>query len=237
MNNNNNKTFLPAKKIKQHYGVSSNSLIQWEKEGKINTLRTPGGNRLYCLQDIETMFGKHNKSTKAKICYARVSSDHQKQDLTTQIKDLKKKYPNHEIVSDIGSGLNWKRKGLISILERVYEGNVSEIIITHRDRLCIFGYELLEFIFEKGKCKIMVLDSDEKKEIDRKSELSEDLLTIINVLEAKNNEMRSGENKRRKKRDEEEEKKNSNKKRSKREQKEEGKDSSGESKEDTDVSE
>jgi len=73
---------------------------------------------------------------KAKVCYARVSSEHQRGDLERQIADLRKHYPGHEIISDIGSGLNWKRKGFISLLERVYSNGIEEVVVTRKDCLC-----------------------------------------------------------------------------------------------------
>lgn len=145
--------YVSATKIQERFGVSSSSLRRWEKDGKVNTIRTPGRFRLYDVGDVEHLF-QQEKSTpgpeKEKICYARVSSDHQKEDLKRQIQDLKSKYPKHTIIKDIGSGLNYKRKGFLALLERVYEGNVSEVIVTHKDRLCRYGFELVEFIFKKA---------------------------------------------------------------------------------------
>lgn len=145
--------YVSATKIQERFGVSSSSLRRWEKDGRVNTIRTPGRFRLYDIGDVEHLF-QQEKSTpepeKEKICYARVSSDHQKKDLERQIEDLKTKYPNHKIIKDIGSGLNYKRKGFLALLERVYEGNVSEVVCSHKDRLCRYGFELVEFIFKKA---------------------------------------------------------------------------------------
>src|SRR4051812_50217104 len=110
------------------------------------------------------MFGdnqtRQKPTQKVKVCYARVSSDHQQGDLERQIADLRQHFPGHEIISDIGSGLNWKRRGFAAILERVHAGAVDEVVVTRKDRLCRFGIELVEWIFEKNGTQLVVLGSD-----------------------------------------------------------------------------
>src|SRR6185312_2996935 len=69
------------------------------------------------------------------------------------------KCPDHELIKDIGSGLNWKRKGFTSILERSYQRDIEEVVVTHKDRLCRFAFELVEWIFSKHDTKIVVLGS------------------------------------------------------------------------------
>ena len=156
---------------------------------------------------------------KKKICYARVSSSKQKDDLTRQKNDLKYLYPNHEIISDIGSrklcflgiedpGLNWNigkrsfpreikdflRKGLRNILDSTFKNEIEEVIILYRDRLCRFGFELLEYIFNTFKVKLIVVNTNLLN--GPTSELSEDLLAVVNFFVARNNGRRAGENKR-----------------------------------------
>jgi putative resolvase len=187
----NSDRFISATKIQTRYGISSSSLRRWDSDGRVETIRTPGGFRLYRIQDIERLFGKEegeieNEPKKAKICYARVSSDHQKEDLKRQVNDLEEKYPDHEIIKDIGSGLNYKRKGFQTLLQRVYEGNVSEVVVAHRDRLCRYGFELVEFIFKKADAKIVVL-GQVMEEQNATRELADDLLAVCNYFVAKNN--------------------------------------------------
>ncbi|MEZ5671744.1 MAG: IS607 family transposase [Thiotrichaceae bacterium] len=93
-----------------------------------------------------------------KIIYARVSSREKQVDLTSQIAYLRNRYPNRELIQDIGSGLNFKRKGFNALLERILSGNVAAVVVTHRDRLCRFGFELVESIARKFNCNIVVLD-------------------------------------------------------------------------------
>lgn len=197
--------YISASKVQEQFGISSSSLRRWDGDGKIQTIRTPGGFRLYRFNDIQKLFSQKDsgeeESQKAKICYARVSSDHQKEDLERQINDLKTKYPDYEIIKDIGSGLNYKRRGFSSLLERVYEGTVSEVVITHKDRLCRYGFELVEFVFKKTGTKLVVLGQSTENQ-DSTRELAGDLLAICNYFVAKNNGMRSAENRRKRKAEE-----------------------------------
>lgn len=88
-------------------------------------------------------------------------------------------FPDHEIVTDIGSGLSFKRKGFISILERSLQGNVEELVVAHRDRLCRFGFDLVDWIVSKNGGRIMVLDNPE---VSTYTELTQDLLSILHVF-------------------------------------------------------
>jgi putative resolvase len=153
---------------------------------------------LYKEQDVGKLFHQEPQSLaveskKEKICYARVSSDHQKHDLERQVADLRHKCPEHTLIKEIGSGLNYKRKGFQALLERVYAGNVAEVVVSHRDRLCRYGCELVEFIFKQHDTKLVVLGQS-MEEHDSRRELADDLLAVCNYFVAKNNGMRSAEN-------------------------------------------
>jgi putative resolvase len=165
-------SYITSKKACAELGIHPNTLRNWEKQGKIKAIRSPSNQRMY---DISTF----NSMDKAKIIYARVSSSSQKADLESQIAYLKNRYPTHELIEDIGSGLNFKRKGLKTLLERVMSGDVAEIVISHRDRLCRFGFELIEFIAEKHNCKIVVLDNTA---LSPQGEMVKDLISIIHVF-------------------------------------------------------
>jgi predicted site-specific integrase-resolvase len=83
------------------------------------------------------------------------------------------------LVTDVGSGINWKRKGLKTILEQAMQGNISEVVVAQRDRLCRFAFELLEWVLRTNKVKLVVLD--EEKGSSTEQELAEDILSIIHV--------------------------------------------------------
>lgn len=118
--NNNELCYITPKKIKKQFDITSTTLRRWSEQGKIQCIRpnsseTNGGKRIYNINDIKRILGLPDEVTlieKKRICYARVSSNHQKGDLERQVKLLEEKYPNTTIIKDIGSGLNWKRQGL-----------------------------------------------------------------------------------------------------------------------------
>ena len=187
-----------AQEIRKTYEISSETLRRWNNQGKISSIRTPGGNRLYSVVDVEKIFGNQERiNEKKKICYARVSSEKQKEDLDRQCKYLRQKCPDHKLIKDIGSGLNWKRKGFTSILERSYQRDIEEVVVTHKDRLCRFAFELVEWIFSKHDTKIVVLGSDINVDDTESGELTEDLLSIVTIFTARHNGLRSAENRKR----------------------------------------
>jgi predicted site-specific integrase-resolvase len=152
-------------------GVHPNTLRAWDEKGWIKTIRTPGGKRLYDISSVS--------QGKAKIIYARVSNNGQKPDLEQQIQYLRTRYPEYELIQDVGSGLNFKRKGLKTLLDRVLSGDVEEIVIAHRDRLCRFGFDIFAAIADKFNTRIVVLDGSS---LSPQEELVQDLLSIIHVF-------------------------------------------------------
>ena len=175
-----NEQYIPTKKTREILGVTTKTLINWDKAGKINTVKSASGLRLYSCKDIQNILNSNSSfKEKKKIIYCRVSSKKQENDLKRQKDLLKSKFPDYELVTDIGSGLNWKRKGLKTILDDSMSGNISDVVVAHRDRLCRFGFELIEWIFERNGVKLTVLDREDGKSPDQ--ELSEDILSIIHV--------------------------------------------------------
>jgi len=183
--------FKTTKEAKKALGVTEDTLRRWADKGLFPSVRTPGGHRLYnitqYLEARKNGFQTEEKSTEQKqsICYCRVSSIGQRDDLERQISYMRSKFPNHNIVSDIGSGINFKRKGLRSILELASKGVVSEVVVAYRDRLCRFAFELVEWILQLHGVKLLVLH--ENLESSEQSELAEDLLSIINVFNCRVN--------------------------------------------------
>ena len=165
--------------------VTPQTLRSWAKEGKIRFIRTPSNQYRYNKQDVYDLAGiSTDFQKKKKILYCRVSSKKQMDDLERQKHFLQSKFPSHILVTDIGSGINWKRKGLKTILEQSMSGDIEEVVVAHRDRLCRFAFELLEFIFAYNKTKLVVLDKDQHKSTD--SELADDLLSIIHIYSCRN---------------------------------------------------
>ena len=107
-----------------------------------------------------------------------------KEDLERQVAFMQERFPNAIIIKDIGSGINWKRRGLLSIIQKVKDGKVERVIVAFKDRLCRFAYDLIEFFFKLYQTEIMVLDKREK-DSNPDIELSEDILSIINIFSCK----------------------------------------------------
>ena len=177
-----NDVYLPAKQVTEKYKISVSTLRRLADEGKILVKRSPGGKRYYNVDSIFKDGPQHppKPDNKIKYAYCRVSSNKQSDDLQRQQQAISKLYPNHVILSDIGSGINFKRKNFNSILEDTINGKVEELIIAHRDRLSRFNFELLETIFKMCNTKLIVLDKDDHKSSE--SELAEDLLSIVHVF-------------------------------------------------------
>jgi len=169
------KTYITTRQACKRLGVHPNTLRRWENEGKIKAIRTPGNTRLYEVDLLE-------ESNKDKIIYARVSSHGQKEDLQNQIKYLRERFPGHKLIQDIGSGLNFKRKGFIALLEHILSRNVQEVVVSHRDRLCRFGFELFEFVANKFRTKLVVLNDTS---LSPQEEMVKDLISIIHVFSSR----------------------------------------------------
>lgn len=192
-----NDEYITTKEATKILQITAKTLHIWDKEGKIRTIRTPSNIRRYNNIDVQNIIGC-NKSTveKEKICYARVSSRKQIDDLKRQKDFFRQKYPTYNLVTDVGSGINWKRKGLKTLLDRSMQGNISEIVVAHRDRLCRFAFELLEWIFERNGVKLVVLDEEKDHSTDK--ELTDDILSIIHIYSCRKMGRRRYKNKKNK---------------------------------------
>ena len=168
-------------------GVHPNTLRRWADEGKINYIKTASGQRKY---DVQGYLG-NNRCTET-ICYCRVSSPKQKDDLQRQVAFMQEKFPGAEIIKDVGSGISFKRKGLRSILERAMQGDRLKVISAHRDRLCRFGFDLVKWIIEKDGGELVVLHQND---LSPEQELTQDLLSILHVFSCRMHGLRSYKNK------------------------------------------
>ncbi len=170
-------TTTQAKKILK---VCFKTISRWTKDGKIRFITAPSGRKRFNIKDVYNIANSSSVvKEKRKISYARVSSKKQVDDLRRQEDFFRTKFPDHDLVTDVGSGLNWKRKGLQTILEQTMRGDISEVVVAHRDRLCRFGFELLEWIFSFNKVKLVVLDQTENSSSEQ--ELADDILSIVHV--------------------------------------------------------
>jgi len=171
---------------KQILGVSAQTLRNWDKSGKLKPHhRSSNGYRYYSESDLNVILGKKSGEG-ITVGYCRVSSNKQKDDLVRQ-EDNMRAYllaqgKPFEIISDIGSGINYNRKGLQEIIKRMADRSVSKVVILYKDRLARFGYDLIKYIADLYGCEIEIIDNTEKTE---QQELVEDLVQIITVFSCK----------------------------------------------------
>lgn len=185
-------------------GIHIRTLQKWDNEGKIKAIRTPSGRRKIPQSEIDRLLDRNkedNSEFKSVAIYARVSSHEQKTkgDLERQIGAImmtvaSKKYKQVITITDVGSGLNDKRKGLIKLMELAKNKEISSIYITYRDRLTRFGFNYLELYFKSHDVEIVVLN-DSQEDKSPQMELMEDLMSIIASFSGKLYGMRSGKNK------------------------------------------
>ena len=165
---------VPSRKAAERLGLHPQTLRRYAAQGKIPYYRNAGGQRLY---DVDAYL--RGRAAPAAVCYCRVSSAKQRGDLARQVEQMRERYPDAEIVSDIAGGLNWRRKGLRAILERLHRGDKLEVVVAHRDRLARFGFELIEWLVEQNGGQIVVLNQPDASP---ESELTEDLLAILHTF-------------------------------------------------------
>jgi predicted site-specific integrase-resolvase len=167
--------YIPLRKAVEFLGLHPNTLRRYADEGKIKSIKNPAGQRLY---DVESYVnGSSERATI--ICYCRVSSSKQRDDLDRQIAYMQSLYPEAEIIKDIGSGINFKRKGLQSLLDKLLRGDKFTLVIACRDRLARFGFELVQYMVEQNGGQIVVLDATVHCP---NTELTQDLLSILHVF-------------------------------------------------------
>lgn len=176
----NEKLYTP-KQLGQLLNVSDETLRYWNVTGRIKAIKTKGGHRRYLYDEEQLRIDKDEG--KKKYLYARVSSSKQVNDLERQVAFLQKAHPGYEVVKDIGSGINFKRPGLLKILGECFEGRVCEVVVAHRDRLSRFGFDLFEFLFKKSGVHLKVLDNEGVQE--PFGELAKDLFAIVTVFTAR----------------------------------------------------
>ena len=174
--------FVNVNEAKTRLGVCSRTLRNWEEAGKIESVRGPSNKRFYDLSSIKGELGNVKRAAKKRrnVIYCRVSSQKQKADLERQTESLQRKYPGHEVIQDIGSGINWKRRGLRTILRYCMEGSLQTLVVAHRDRLSRLAFELIEFIVKENGGSIVVDSRGQDKT--PSEELGEDLLSIVHIF-------------------------------------------------------
>jgi len=182
------KEYISINEAAKITGLSLQTIRKIGDKKQIQCFKTPSGHRRFNKQDLEKFCDsniideKDSKITKVNYIYTRVSSKKQLDDLSRQteyIQQRKSEYSSYTTISDIASGINFKRKGLQTILDSCIQGVIGEVVIAHRDRLSRFGFDLIKIIIEKAGGKITILDDEQNKSSEQ--ELAEDLLSIIHI--------------------------------------------------------
>lgn len=171
-------------KFSKLLGISAGTLRNMEKEGKIiPQYISEGGTRYYSEEQLK-VFSLNKKINRDRIVigYCRVSTANQKDDLKRQIENIKMymyaKGYKFEIISDIGSGINYKKEGLTNLINKICQKEVSKVVILYKDRLIRFGFDLIEYICKLHGTEIEIVDNTEKS---KEQELVDDLIQIITV--------------------------------------------------------
>ena len=177
--------YYSINKFSNIIGVTPQTLRNWDKSGKLHPHHTSGnGYRYYSDEQLQAIVKETRK--KVVIGYCRVSSQKQKDDLQRQVENLKlyllAQGKPFEIIQDIGSGINYKKKGLTELLTRINNNEVEKVVVLYKDRLLRFGFELVESIAKLYNCVIEVVDNEPRPE---QQELVEDLVQIITVFSCK----------------------------------------------------
>lgn len=168
-----------AKKI----GVSVSTVRHWDNINFLKPVKISNtGYRYYSQEQVDKYLDNDNKNDKV-ILYGRVSTQSQKDDLERQIQNLKtyaySKGYSFEVITDIGSGINYKNKGLIKLLELISHNQINRIVILYKDRLVRFGFEIIEKLCELHNVTLEIVDNNETS---KEQELTDDLIQIIAVF-------------------------------------------------------
>lgn len=181
-------SYVSIREAAQALGISITTLRRWEREGKLVPERTHGGHRRYDLATLcpERFWASPDLSRKT-VAYARVSSHDQKEDLERQKQVLElycaRQGWTFEVVADLGSGMNYHKKGLKRLLNDILADRVGRLVVTHKDRLLRFGAELVFAICEAKQVEVVILNHGEDTTFEE--ELAQDVLEIITVFSAR----------------------------------------------------
>ena len=181
--------YYSSKTVTQILGVTAQTLRNWDKEGKLKPAYVKSNGYRYYSEDSILAYTNDKRKNKKElnvVGYARVSSKKQSDDLEIQVNNLKSyldsKYDEYEIITDIGSCINYTKPGLKKLIEKINRKEIDLIVVLYKDRLLRFGFELIEYFASLNDVKIEVLDKIDKNQ---DQELVEDLVQIVTVFSCK----------------------------------------------------
>jgi predicted site-specific integrase-resolvase len=170
-------------KFAKRAGVSTSTIRKMDREGQLKPAHVSKGGTRYYSTDQLNEFQHIENNKKLVVGYARVSTPSQKDDLATQVSNLKSymyaKGYQFEVIQDVGSGINYKKKGLKQLIEKINNREISKVVILYKDRLIRFGFEMIEYLCEINGVELEIIDHEEKS---KEEELTDDLIQIITVF-------------------------------------------------------
>lgn len=176
-------TLYSINKFSKLIGVTPQTLRNWEREGKLIPVKKSSNGYRYYSEEQRVRLQYGNLKERKVIGYCRVSTQKQKDDLERQVENVKAyciaNGYQFEIITDIGSGINYTKDGLNKLIDKVIAGEVSKVVVLYKDRLIRFGFELIEEICLRFGTYIEIIDTTEKIQ---EQELVEELVQIITVF-------------------------------------------------------
>jgi putative resolvase len=164
------------------------TLQGWDRDGSLTAHRTTSGRRYWLRADLDRYLGRTSaEKPRFAVAYCRVSSQAQRPDLKNQRAIVEQfcvasGLANVEYIIEIGGGLNFKRKHFLALIDRILTGEISAVIVAHKDRLTRFGFDLLKHLCESHSCELFVLDQEK---LSPEREMVEDLMTIVHCFSSR----------------------------------------------------
>lgn len=174
--------YITPREASEMYGYHTRTLNRWADAGRIEYVRSAGGQRRYSLESLEKIKSVQVEDTREVILYARVSTRTQNKELDSQIEYLGRAYPGTRCINETGSGLNFKRKKFIGLMERIQKHEIKRLVIAHKDRLVRFGFDFVEWFCLQNDCTIDVLNHTYKTP---HAELMDDFMAIMHCFSSK----------------------------------------------------
>lgn len=174
------KMYITPQEANRRFGYHTKTLGRWAREGKVDFITSPGGHYRYSVESLEKL--TTSTDDRKIILYARVSTGTQKDDLASQVDYVSKAYPQARMITDIGSGMNFKRKKFLDLMEQVSRGEIKLIVVAHKDRLARFGFDFIEWFCNINNCSIEVLNHTYKTP---HAELMDDFMAVMHCFSSK----------------------------------------------------
>lgn len=177
--------FYRVSDFAERIGKSPSTIRRWDREGHIQPIRSAGGHRYYTEEHVRKALGIQIKEEDRRVVvYCRVSSRNQQDDLKSQIEAMRTFCLGAGIavddwLSEIGGGLNFKRKIFLQLIKDIEQGKIKHILVAHKDRLSRFGFELIKWFATQHDCKLTVVNQEQ---LSPQEEMVEDLMSIIHTF-------------------------------------------------------